>query len=333
MKNKILLISLCLLFTTSSYAGFMDLGAGGRPLGMGHAFVGLADDINAIYYNPAGLINIKKMEFTFMYAPLFVGLTDGSNISDYYGAYVQKMDVNSAFGAGWLGRYLVSPGYNNEMGMLYQENMFYGSYARRLMEKLTVGVSLKIPFRQYGEDQYTKNGVDNSGNPTRPKDSVFNGGYGKAGMSLDLGLLYALSEKISVGVMIQDVFSTNLALGVNASDNIPINIKAGVGYKIPKLGRIDELAVAGDFAYRLGGIQNDFKFHAGAEMWFLARSIAVRAGYGTGGNSYSDLSVGGSYVFLGIPEIEIDYAWVYPLSGVANKNAGNHRVSCVIRMW
>lgn len=39
----------------SNVASFWDLGMGARPLAMGEAFVGLADDANALFYNPAGL--------------------------------------------------------------------------------------------------------------------------------------------------------------------------------------------------------------------------------------------------------------------------------------
>jgi hypothetical protein len=333
MKNKILLLVVSFLFITGvSYGGFTDLGAGGRPLGMGHAFVGIADDINAIYYNPAGLIRIRNMECTFMYAPLFLGLTDGSKISDYYGAYAQQLDVESAFGVGWLGRYLSGPGYNNAAEMLYQENMFYGSYARSLTGNLTVGVSVKVPYRQYGADQYSKTGIDDNGNVTSNKDSVFDGGYSKIGLSFDAGLLYDLTDQFSLGVMLQDFLSTNLALGTDATDQIPFNFKAGIGYRIPKFSGLEHIAIDADIAYRIGGLSNDFKFHSGAEFWFLLKTIGVRAGFGAGANSYSDFSVGGSYVFLGVPEIEIDYAWVYPLSGIVSTTSGNHRVSCVIRL-
>jgi len=39
----------------SNVASIFDLGMGARPLAMGGAFVGLADDGNALFYNPAGL--------------------------------------------------------------------------------------------------------------------------------------------------------------------------------------------------------------------------------------------------------------------------------------
>src|SRR4051812_9364268 len=42
-------------------------GVGARPGGMGGAFIGLADDIESVYYNPAGLANLKTMNLTAMY--------------------------------------------------------------------------------------------------------------------------------------------------------------------------------------------------------------------------------------------------------------------------
>ncbi len=41
---------------------FMRLGTGARALSMGGAYAGIADDITALYWNPAGLANIGKMD-------------------------------------------------------------------------------------------------------------------------------------------------------------------------------------------------------------------------------------------------------------------------------
>ncbi len=43
----------------SSSAQFLSLGFGARALGMGEAFVAVADDASSIYYNPAGLAGVK----------------------------------------------------------------------------------------------------------------------------------------------------------------------------------------------------------------------------------------------------------------------------------
>jgi long-subunit fatty acid transport protein len=39
------------------------LALGARALGMGGAYTGIANDYSAIFYNPAGLGQIKRMEF------------------------------------------------------------------------------------------------------------------------------------------------------------------------------------------------------------------------------------------------------------------------------
>lgn len=42
-----------------SGATFLEIGVGSRPLGMGEAFTAGTDDINTIYYNPAGLATLR----------------------------------------------------------------------------------------------------------------------------------------------------------------------------------------------------------------------------------------------------------------------------------
>ena len=49
-------------------AEVLTMGAGARPLAMGGAFVGAADDATAAYWNPAGLANIDDIEITTMHA-------------------------------------------------------------------------------------------------------------------------------------------------------------------------------------------------------------------------------------------------------------------------
>ena len=45
-------------------AAFLKIDAGSRPMGMGGAFTGLADDINTLFWNPAGLASIQDQEFS-----------------------------------------------------------------------------------------------------------------------------------------------------------------------------------------------------------------------------------------------------------------------------
>ena len=51
--SLLLLMSVpCLLWATLAQAAFVDVGLGARPVGLGRAFVALADDANAMLYNP-----------------------------------------------------------------------------------------------------------------------------------------------------------------------------------------------------------------------------------------------------------------------------------------
>ncbi|MEK9136891.1 MAG: UPF0164 family protein, partial [Bacteroidota bacterium] len=66
----------------AKYAGeFISLGVGGRALGMGGAFVALANDVTAGYWNPAGLSHIYYPQFTLMHDEQF-----GSLVNYDYGA-------------------------------------------------------------------------------------------------------------------------------------------------------------------------------------------------------------------------------------------------------
>lgn len=71
--KKIFIITISLLFINLNlYGQFAEdatdlvnnqYGFGARSISMGSAFSGVADDYSAIYWNPAGLAQIKKMEF------------------------------------------------------------------------------------------------------------------------------------------------------------------------------------------------------------------------------------------------------------------------------
>ncbi len=105
----------CLIATCQSFAvdegahvaEFLSHGVGARAIGMGSAFVAIADDATATYWNPAGLTHVKKSSFSAMYADTFRS-GDGSFLSkglvNYnFVNYVHPLGVNiGSIGLSWI---------------------------------------------------------------------------------------------------------------------------------------------------------------------------------------------------------------------------------------
>jgi len=89
MKNKIFTVALTLILTTSLFsqdfvsnvskrgtvaAPFLSIGQGTRATGMGSAFVAIADDPSALYWNPAGITKIQGAGFLVEHTKWFADL-------------------------------------------------------------------------------------------------------------------------------------------------------------------------------------------------------------------------------------------------------------------
>lgn len=84
MKRKISILIVLVLVTIGSAYGFTRVGTaagqflkipvGARPTGMAEAFVALADDPTALYWNPAGTAWLKKPGLTMTHTEWFVGI-------------------------------------------------------------------------------------------------------------------------------------------------------------------------------------------------------------------------------------------------------------------
>lgn len=74
MKILLLVLS-CLAAPATAHetASFLNVGVGARALALGGAYTAVAEDANAIYWNPAGLAGVVKREFTVSHAELTQG--------------------------------------------------------------------------------------------------------------------------------------------------------------------------------------------------------------------------------------------------------------------
>lgn len=80
------------------YAGaFLDLGIGARGMAMGEAYVAVADDGSAFYWNPAGVSTLLRGEVSGMYASLYKGL-----VRHYHVGFTRPLYGAGAISINWI---------------------------------------------------------------------------------------------------------------------------------------------------------------------------------------------------------------------------------------
>jgi len=79
--------------TTRKYSNeFMNIGVDAAAFGMANSIVASTDNVNAAYWNPAGLMQVKEQEIALMHAAYF------ANVASYdYAAFAMPIDKKSAF--------------------------------------------------------------------------------------------------------------------------------------------------------------------------------------------------------------------------------------------
>ncbi len=127
---------------------FMNIGVDAAALGMSNAVVASTSDVNAGYWNPAGLVHLEDHQATFMHASYF------ANIAQYdYAAYARPIDDRSAWGISMI-RFGVDDILNTTELIDSEGNIDYNRIS--LFSTADYGVTfsyarkLKVPGWQYG---------------------------------------------------------------------------------------------------------------------------------------------------------------------------------------
>jgi len=317
--SKILITFILSLIIASPASGyFKEIGSGARPLGMAGAYTAIADDANAVFWNAAGLAQLKKQELCAMYSILYAGLNaklyDGEKFqTEQLGCHLisyalpSKEEIGN-FGFSWA----------TFQSQFYEENTFLLSYGRRLTNETCFGLNMKRLSWSVGGNRYT-----------REDEDISDSGDSKAGLTLDFGFLHKIS-KLSIGISAENLFPADLGLIVK--ERVPINIRLGMAYKYktnsPSEYKATHMTIACDIVHRynLSGKYRETSASLGAEFWFFDRSLAVRAGL----NLHS-IASGLSYrVGHGEFEMGLDYAFLYPLRSIG-WTYGSHRMAMVMK--
>ncbi|MGD8305535.1 MAG: PorV/PorQ family protein [Ignavibacteria bacterium] len=334
-KSLLLLAALSILSPVvaqtkiSKYAGeFMAIGVGGRPLGMGGAFVAIANDVTAGYYNPAGLAKIDYPQISIMHSEQFgdlvnyefvaIGIPFKSDMS--FGLSVMRLavdgipDTRNALIDGITGNPI------NDIDNIYarldysqitefsnQDWAFYLTFAKRHSENFYWGANIKIISRSIAE-------------------------FGAKGVGFDVGAYYSPFENLHLGANIQDVTTTLVAWDTGLNELISPTLKIGGayvikeilgGYIMPVLDfdiRFENRQFASNF--NIGPVS--FDIHAGLEV-NIEDIVFVRGGY----NDVKQFTVGAG---VKLPKLNIDYSFARFSESEIDRLPDSHRISLMLTL-
>ncbi|MCB9515250.1 MAG: PorV/PorQ family protein [Candidatus Krumholzibacteriia bacterium] len=263
---RILVLSALLLAAASPSAAqdasggqpgtFLRFGASARGLAMGGASTGLANDASALFYNPAGMEQVRSTELLFFHAEL---------LAETRYQYLGLVQPLGHFGTlGVAGALLSSGGFERsslleDTGESFDEtqNSLQVSFARRFGS-----VSLAASYRTVNQSL---------------------AGYSGSGSGLDLAVFNRPARHFSFGFLVQNVLAPEITL-LQTAESYPLTVRAGGALHL-RDGRVLstlDLVRVGDAPL---GVQT------GIEVWGLG-NFALRSGWDTMRNGYA---AGGGY--------------------------------------
>ncbi len=267
--------------------------SGTRPLSLGRAFVGLADDENALFYNPSGLtrVQIRKIAVSGIYQyysweidiSLLEGINPNFSEKGFSLSYIMKSIGISytIMGNGWwddieMGSVNLPPGETFEVKPVYYDHSVTAAYAREVYSGLSLGVTAKY---MHSVNPY-------EGTPGEVEELMEN----QHGVTFGVGILYSPLEYLSFGLNVDNVLFSKINYVVPNDfgthvlmDELPRNLSLGLVYhphrNVSLLAdvrnlledNIKAIMYDADFAFKRS-------YHVGCE-WRVIPAVIVRAGY------------------------------------------------------
>ncbi len=256
-----------------------------RSAGMGDAFIAIADDANATYYNPAALADDtdRSLSTTF-YRPIPRLATD---IFTSFGAYTQPFA-----GVGNLGFSLIYASYGtqyrtdqqgNDLGEFTSFGLAFGvSYGISFTETMSLGVTVKMVHENLAsQGAGTEQG--------KGAGTTFAG---------DLGFMWKASDRFVLAWVLRNLGPNITFIDADQADPLPQNLTVGFAYRIFE-GKHTSVLFSTDiykpltdegFTSFISGWADspaaeefkDIDYHTGAEWTYNLSedsAFALRAGY------------------------------------------------------
>ena len=273
------------LFASSSAgtvsASFLNIGVGARTEGLGGAFIGLANDYNAIIYNPSGLAFMEKGTVAFTHLN-WIADTQINMASAVYG-----MEGIGVFGLVWenlnYGEIQGMDKDGNTTNTFTPTDSFFGlSYGRKINDNFSVGLTLK----------YIMSTIDT---------------YNANAFGFDLGGLYKMTvaeRPLGIGLSVRNIGSKMKF--DKEGDPIPMYFGLGASYGVLVSDTNNIMAL-----FDMGKASDtDFRFNIGVEYSFKDY-LSVRLGYKAGGYDVEGLSggLGAGYTLSNGMRLQLDYSY------------------------
>lgn len=319
MKPKVLILLLAagvsmaagqsLTKTGTTAAKFLSIPVGARALGMGGAFVAVADDPSAMYWNPAGIARLNRPEALLAHSDWI------ADINFNYAGVVVPVEAVGTFGINFTSLTMA------EMERTTEEQPdgtgeFFGAgsfavgvaYSRNLTEWFSIGFNAKYISEHIWNSTASGIAIDVGTLFITPFPGLKFG----AGISNFGGKLQMMGEDLLVQKDISPNHGNNPNINANLTTDrfdLPLNLRIGIAYQ-PVADEWQSLTLVADAAHPNDNLES---INVGAEYLFLQRMLAVRGGYKGYGlrGSEEEFTLGGGLVYGVTDEvrIKIDYAY------------------------
>lgn len=245
-----------------------------RPLGMGNAYVGLADDTASLYTNSSGIVQVKRNNFLSVYSK------PESDISFTSLGGVFPDLLNGSLGIGYRNRIVSGVVVSSTETIDTLNHDLLLSYARKINEKLSVAADLRYLLQSVTENMP---GIQSG-----------------SGVAFGLSAQYQHSPDLKFGLAAQDL-GLKMQYSNGTSDTFQANLTAGASFKVRKNLAVDlDLSKDGE---------EQLLAHLGGE-WWPTEIFALRLGLDQTPNgldsTFNNLTFG-----LGIKNAGITFDYAY----------------------
>jgi len=245
---------------------------GARANGMGEAYVALAQDATAAWWNPGGLAFVKNRQLAFMHTRLVPDLA-----SDVYYEFLGYSNEISGVGTFSIslvyltyGESIATNDQGEQLGTFDSwEGSVVASFAIPVSDNFGLGMSMKFIHVDYAPDIFTTERQSGSG----------------SSVALDAGALLTDDESgFSMGIAVTNIGPDISFIDHEQSDPLPFTLRTGVAYRLMD-DEVNNVIVALDIEQSLVWLSDkDIDrarseiYHIGAEYRYV-NLLSGRMGY------------------------------------------------------